>query len=95
MRFSHFRKNVEVQIKENIWLLLSQIFSFSVGYYFSTCGNSIGPLGPANQHCKDAYKDTNVSVAIGDDSKSESESHSIGYVTGIQRWMVPRTGLYT
>ena len=69
------------------------MYLISVGYYFSTCGNPIGPFGPINQHCQDAYKDTNVSVAIGHESKSET--YDIGYVTGIQRWRVPKTGLYT
>ena len=72
-----------------------KVYLISVGYYFSTCGNPIGPFGPINQHCQDAYKDTNISVAIGDDSKSGTDSHKIGYVTGIQRWRVPKTGLYT
>ena len=70
-----------------------KVYLISVGYYFSTCGNPIGPFGPINQHCQDAYKDTNVSVAIGHESKSET--YDIGYVTGIQRWRVPKTGLYT
>jgi len=38
---------------------------------------------------------TPTNVDIGDHSKSSTESHSIGYVTGIQRWLVPATGIYT
>ena len=79
------------QIMEDLCLVIL----ISDGYYFSTCGNPIGPLGPSYQHCKDAYKDTNVSVEIGDSSKTETDAHSFGYVTGIQRWTVPKTGLYT
>jgi len=65
------------------------------GYYFSTCGNGAGPLGPYTQQCENAYRDTSVAVEIGDSSKKERETHSFGYVTGIQRWKVPKTGLYT
>jgi hypothetical protein len=34
-------------------------------------------------------------VQIGDDSKSSNDSHVLGYVTGIQRWKVPASGIYT
>ena len=65
------------------------------GYYFSTCGLPIGPLGPSHQDCEVTYRETAVSVEIGDSSKKEKETHSIGYVTGVQRWTVPQTSLYT
>ena len=68
---------------------------FSDGYYFSDCGYPSGPLGPGADDCKDAYKETNTSVMIGDPTKTANDTHHMGYVTGIQRWIVPKTGLYT
>ena len=45
--------------------------------------------------CNKLQKHKSIIKSTLDASKFETESHSIGYVTGIQRWMVPRTGLYT
>ena len=68
---------------------------FLDGYFFSNCGYPSGPLGPEDVDCKEHYKDTSVSVRIGDESKEANDNHTMGYVTGIQRWQVPRSGLYT
>ena len=68
---------------------------FVDGYFFSNCGYPSGPLGPEDVDCKEHYKDTSVSVRIGDESKEANDNHTMGYVTGIQRWQVPRSGLYT
>ena len=65
------------------------------GYFFSNCGYPSGPLGPQDEDCKEHYKETSVSVKIGDASKGNNENHVMGFVTGIQRWQVPKTSLYT
>ena len=70
------------------------IFSLD-GYFFSNCGYPSGPLGPQDEDCKEHYKETSVSVKIGDASKGNNENHVMGFVTGIQRWQVPKTSLYT
>ena len=41
------------------------------------------------------FQGTSTSVLIGDDSKSSQDSHQLGFVTGIQRWNVPVSGIYT
>ena len=69
---------------------------FVDGYFFSNCGYPSGPLGPFDENCKEHYKETSVSVKIGDSNKTSHEDFSdMGYSTGIQRWRVPKTGLYT
>ena len=74
-------------------LLISHFFLD--GYFFSNCGYPSGPLGPQDEDCKEHYKETSVSVKIGDASKEYNENHVMGFATGIQRWQVPKTSLYT
>lgn len=47
---------------------------------FSTCGQS-GRLGPTEEQCKEAYRDTNTDKVV--------EIHH-----GVQKWKVPADGLY-
>ena len=85
-------------ICEHLFFLLRffHISFFSLdGYFFSNCGYPSGPLGPQDEDCKEHYKETSVSVKIGDASKGNNENHVMGFVTGIQRWQVPKTSLYT
>ena len=44
--------------------------------------------------CNKVQKHKSIIKSALDASKSETESHSIGYVIRIQRWMALRAGLY-
>ena len=71
-------------------------------YRFTTC-NMQGPLGPHKTDCDKVYKYYRTQVSIGDNEdniehpemKHEDGFSQFGYVTGIQRWRVPKTGIYT
>ncbi len=76
----------------------------SVSYSFTTCGVYSAPIGPSQKDCDTAYSEAGDTgefanggpvVQIGDEEKDKTEPHRAGYVTGIQRWTVPRTDLYT
>ena len=54
-----------------------------------------GVFGPDQRDCDEAYRGKPTKVAIGDANKTKAEAHLFGYVTGIQRWTVPRTDIYT
>ena len=69
-------------------------FFFLDGYKFTTCGKS-GPLGPEQSECDAAYGNGTTRVLIGDEKKGLKEHHNMGHVTGIQRWTVPKTDIYT
>ncbi|KAG8561004.1 hypothetical protein GDO81_015212 [Engystomops pustulosus] len=51
---------------------------------FTTCGVS-GPNGPTQVQCDNAYRNTNISVVVGQD----------GPLKGVQMWRVPFTTVYT
>jgi hypothetical protein len=75
--------------------LFKRVLLISDGYTFSTCGRISGPMGPLNRDCDDAYLGAPTQVMIGDSSRIGTEFHHLGHVTGIQRWKVPQSGLYT
>ena len=70
-----------------------------------------GSVGPHQHDCEKVYKYYKTKVSIGEsghnrndtegnddlDSKNKADNfdHQLGYVTGIQRWKVPTTGIYT
>ena len=77
-----------------------------VSYTFTTCGYYNHLLGPSQKDCDESYREAAAAagggavvqptqVLIGDDMKSKDQPHEVGHTTGIQRWTVPRTDLYT
>ena len=83
----------------NIYSTLN-ITSFVEEHRFTTC-NKQGPVGPTSEDCSNVYKYYKTKVSIGDteqgnDRKDSSEKLTrFGYSTGIQRWIAPKTGIYT
>ena len=81
----------------------------SVSYTFTTCGKYNHLLGPSQKDCDESYREAAAAsgsgsggavvpptrVLIGDDMKSKDQPHEVGHTTGIQRWTVPRSDLYT
>lgn len=76
-----------------------------MSYTFTTCGYYNSLLGPSQKDCDESYREAAAAaddqgvrptkVLIGDDMKSKDQPHEVGHTTGIQRWTVPRTDLYT
>ncbi|TRY72569.1 hypothetical protein TCAL_00190 [Tigriopus californicus] len=64
-------------------------------YLFNSCKARRGAIGPTQKHCDDAYSKSNTKVLIGDPGKTKDDVHIFGYVTGIQRWKVPKTKMYS
>ncbi|KAL2099099.1 hypothetical protein ACEWY4_005579 [Coilia grayii] len=54
-----------------------------MSWWFTSCGAS-GPHGPTQAQCDNAYRNTNVSVAVVKD----------GAMKGVQMWRVPATNRY-
>jgi hypothetical protein len=85
------------------------IFVFPAAFTFTTCGVYSAPIGPNQKDCDEAYEESADSdrsgggggksgsprVLIGDEERTRKEPHQVGHVTGIQRWRVPRTDIYT
>jgi hypothetical protein len=63
-------------------------------YRFTTC-NMQGPFGPQGDNCDKVYNYYKTKVAIGDSGHNHDGGAQLGYVTGVQRWTVPTTGIYT
>ncbi|XP_074140847.1 ALK tyrosine kinase receptor-like [Sminthopsis crassicaudata] len=55
-----------------------------VHWLFTTCGAS-GPQGPTQTQCNNAYRNSNLSVVVGNE----------GALKGVQIWRVPATDTYS
>lgn len=64
--------------------LIIKLLNDFLGYEFGTCG-AHGRFGPNETLCLAAYRDTSTKVVVMNEPSME----------GVQKWIVPESGLYT